>query len=372
MKLSRDRTSTIGWHVYRPIAALFVVLAALAADWPGFRGGAEQTATVKEALPDTLAEVWTFKAGSAVESTAAIVGGVVYVGSMDGKLFALDLANGKPKWQTEVGAIKAPVGAHGGKVFAGNDDGLFHCVDAAKGEVTWKFNAEAEVTSGIAFVGESVLFGCGDEWLHCLNRTDGKPTWKFQVAGGPVYGTPVIANGKTYAAGCDSALHQLDVATGKELRTAQLGGQVGASAAVAGRQLFVGTMTNNVLAVDLDIMSIKWTATKRQPFYSSVAVTDKLVIAGCRDRRVYAFERDTGKDVWSFQTGNRVDSSPVVAGQRVYVGSYDHHLYVLDVATGAELQKIRLDGQIIASPAVSNGRLVISTDKGTVYCLGKK
>ena len=42
---------------------------------------------------------WTFEAGDAVESSAAIAGGVAYVGSQKGELLALDLATGKPRWR---------------------------------------------------------------------------------------------------------------------------------------------------------------------------------------------------------------------------------------------------------------------------------
>ena len=152
----------------RVVAILILSITAIAADWPVFRGGPSQTAASKEPLPNPLMEVWTFKVGNAVESTAAIVGGVIYVGSMDGKLFALELASGKQKWQANVGSIKAPVGVHDGKVYVGNDDGLFQCLNAADGKEVWKFNSEAEVTSGIAFNRDAVLFGCGDEQLHCL------------------------------------------------------------------------------------------------------------------------------------------------------------------------------------------------------------
>lgn len=342
------------------------------ADWPIFRGEPRQTAFVKDPLPAKLTELWTFKTKSSVEGGAVIVANVVYVGSTDGHVYALDLTTGQQKWKAPTGPIKAPLGFHDGRVYAGNDEGLFHCLEAATGKEIWKHNTEAEITSAPAFSGSDVLFGGADEHLYCLSRADGTLRWKFQVAGGPVQGTPVIADGKTYAAGCDSQLHSLNLESGKEISSVELGGQVGASAAVAGERLYIGTMTNQLVAVDLATMKIAWSMHARQPFYASVAVTDKLVIAGNRDRKIYAVDRNSGEEVWQFITAGRIDSSPVVAGNRVYVGSFDNSLYVLDVANGKEIQKLPLDGSIIASPAVSNGRLVIGTNKGTVYCFGAK
>jgi outer membrane protein assembly factor BamB len=349
-----------------------------AADWPVFRGNAPQTGVAADALPDRLAVRWQVKTGTDratadIESTAAIVGGVVYVGAFDDHLRALDLATGREKWKLKTGAIKAPVGVHEGAVYAGNVDGVFYCVDAATGKERWKHDAQAEVTSGPNFTADGVLFGTQDETLHCLRRADGKPKWTYQISGGPVMGTPAVAAGRTFAAGCDSTLHVLDVATGKEQAAVSLDGQVGASAAVRDGRLYVGTMSAQVLAVDLAKAAAAWTfepAKRKQPFFASPAVTEKLVVVGSRDKRVYALDRATGQPVWEFATDGKVDSSPVVAGSRVYVGSQDGNLYVLELATGKEVQRVKLDGPVSASPAVAGGCLVIGTERGTVYCLG--
>ena len=39
-------------------------------------------------------KLWNFTTGNSVESSPAVVDGVVYVGSEDGKIYALNAANG--------------------------------------------------------------------------------------------------------------------------------------------------------------------------------------------------------------------------------------------------------------------------------------
>jgi outer membrane protein assembly factor BamB len=371
------KTATVRIAFFRLLCASvsvwFVALAA--ADWPVFRGNALQTGVADGMLPDQLDVLWKFTTKDSIDSTPAVAGGVVYVGSEDKFLYALELTTGKEKWKYQAGEIKAPVGVSGGCVFAGNLDGVFHCVDAATGQKRWTYEAEAEISSGPNFTASAVLFGSGDEQMHAVSK-DGKPLWKFKVPGGPVMGTPAIVGDRTFAAGCDSSLHVIDTATGKETGTAvDLGGQVGAAVAVGGDRLYVGTMGNQVLAIDWKKGQIVWQfeADKRQqPFYASAALTDKLVIIGGRDKRVYALARDTGKEIWSFPTGGRVDSSAVVVGQRVFVGSLDGSFYMLDVANGNPLKKWELDGPISGSPAVADGCIVVGTNKGTVYCFGTK
>jgi outer membrane protein assembly factor BamB len=344
-------------------------------DWPLFRSNSLQTGVATSSLPEALAVRWKFETKEAVEGTAAIVGDTVYVGSFDGNLYALELSTGRKKRAYRAGPIKAPVSVHDGAVFVGDADGTFHCVDAATGQKRWIFKTDSEIASGANFTADAVLFGSGDEHLYCLDLKSGKQRWKYNVAGGPVLGTPVVTGERTFAAGCDSTLHVLDLAQGKELASVELGGQVAASAAVSGEVLHVGTMANQFLAVDWKKGQVLWrfeAARRSQAFFASAAVTDKLVVAGSRDKRVYGLDRKTGQEIWSFLTDGRVDSSPVVAGNRVCVGSQDGCLYLLDLTTGRAVQKINLDGPVSASPAVGGRCLVIGTQKGTVYCLGAK
>jgi outer membrane protein assembly factor BamB len=363
-----------------PILACFLLqsLAAFTcgADWPIFRGNPKQTGVAQDKLPDKLEKIWEFTAKDGVECAAAIVAGVVYVGCYDQFLYALDLATGKEKWRYKGAPFKAPPSVFRGSVYIGDTDGVFHCIDAATGVKKWTYDTGAEITSGANFAGDTVLFGAGDEMLYCLQ--DGKEKWKFKVPGGPVMGSPAIVGKRTFAAGCDSNLHVIDLDTGKEAaKPLELNGQIGSSVAVVGDRLYVGTMGNQVLAISWNIAEpkIDWAfeaAQKPQPYYSSAAVTNDVVVIGSRDRLVHALDRNTGAEIWNFTTRGRVDSSPVVADARIYVGSVDGNLYVLDLAKGAELQKFRLGGQITAAPAVSNGRLVIANQEGLIVCLGAK
>src|SRR5438132_209628 len=196
--------------------------------------------------------------------------------------------DGTEKWKFKAGAIKTPVSVRQGAVYVGNEDGIFHCVDAKTGKSRWTFDTSSEVTSGANFSGDAVIFGTGASTLYCLSDT-GQVRWKFQIEGGPVMGTPAVEGDLTFVAGCDSHLHVVDVKEGKEKTKIDLGGQVGAAVAASGKMIYIGTMTNQVHAVDLAKNAIAWTFDGSQPFYSSPALTDTQVIVGGRDRLVHAF-----------------------------------------------------------------------------------
>ncbi|GIW78747.1 MAG: hypothetical protein KatS3mg105_0554 [Gemmatales bacterium] len=343
-------------------------------DWPVFRGNSLQTGVARQPLPDKLQILWQFKTQDAIEGSAVIADGVVYVGSYDQNLYAIDLQTGNLKWKYQAGPIKAAPGVYKGLVFVGDMDGGFHCLDARTGKKKWTFKTGGEITAGPNFVDDAVLVGCyADETLYKLSL-DGKVLWKFKTEG-PVNGSPAVVGKQTFVAGCDSVLRILDIEKGKEQAKVDLDGPAGASAAIAGQHLYVGTMNNEFLAVDWKNAKIEWryrAARNAREFYASAALSEDLVVVGCRDKRVHAIDRKTGKPVWNFQTKGRVDSSPVLAGGRIYVGSLDGHLYVLDLRKGNLIAQFKLGDAISASPAVAAGRLVIGTEDGVVFCLGAK
>lgn len=346
------------------------------ADWPVFRGDATMTGVGTAKLPDQLEERWTFKTGSAVEGAPVIAEGVVYIASLDKHLYAIDLATGKQKWKVKLGAMRASPGVKGGRVFVGNLDGVFHCVNAADGKIAWKFEAEGEIQAGANFHGENVIFGSHDSNLYCLNP-EGKKVWTARVEG-PINAAAAVVGDRTFATGCsDGILYVIDATNGKELGTIDLGGQTVATTAVVGDKVFASMESNQVVGADLKALKKIWAfeAPKRQqPFHSSPATAAGLVIAGSRDKKVYALDAKTGEEKWSFTTEGQVDASPVVVGERVYVGCLndDGNFYVLDLKTGKKLQELELDSPVGGSVAVGPDCILVGTDKGTLYCLGKK
>ena len=361
-------------------AILFALLlglpvAAPAADWPLFRGNTAMTGVGTAKLPDQLEERWTFKTGSAIEGAPAVFNDVVYVASQDKHLYALDFKTGKEKWKAKLGYMRASPSVKGDRVYIGDSEGKFYCLDIATGKTIWTFETMGEITAGCNFHGENILVGSHDSTLYCLGK-DGKKLWDFKIDG-PVNGSPAVIGDTTFVAGCDSILHAVDLKTGKELWQVDLGGQAAATAAIAGDHAFVGTMTNQVIAVDLKAKKKAWTfepIRRAQPFYASAAVTDQLVVTASRDKKVYALDRATGKEKWSFLAEAMVDSSPLIVNDRVYIGclSSTAEFYVLDLKTGKQLQEITLDSAITGTASVANDCILVGTEKGTLYCLGKK
>ena len=83
----------------RLLALLLPAILSAADEWPQFRGNPQLTGVTASVVPATLKLLWTYEAGDAIESSAAISGGSVYVGAQTAELLAIDLATGKLRWK---------------------------------------------------------------------------------------------------------------------------------------------------------------------------------------------------------------------------------------------------------------------------------
>ena len=98
-----------------------------------FRANSARTGVFPSDGPTTLSEsVWTFKTdvgNAAFVSSLAIADGVVYVGSKDGRLYALDAETGQEKWSFKTGSpVPSSPAVAGGVVYFGDIEGYVYAV----------------------------------------------------------------------------------------------------------------------------------------------------------------------------------------------------------------------------------------------------
>ena len=349
-------------------------LAAQLDEWRQFRGTPGLTGVANSTPPAFLKPLWKLETGDMIESSAAIVDGVVYVGVGKGDLIAVDLASGKLRWKyatgNYIGESSPAVGSNA--VYIGDLDGLLHAVSVRDGARLWTFKTNAEIKSSPIVVNDLVLIGSYDTYLYAVETQTGKLRWKLQTQG-MVHATPAVQGGLVFIAGCDEIFRAIRISDGKQVYQIASGAYTGASPAIDGDRVYFGTFNNDVLALDLKARKILWRYNdpdRAFPYYSSAALANERVIVGGRDKTVHALEATTGKPIWTFATRARVDSSPTVAGSQVYVGSSDGRLYVLDLATGEKRWEFDTGAAITASPAIAAGRVVIGTQDGVLYCFG--
>lgn len=374
----------------RCVPATFLILVFLLSianatlgNWTSFRGNPQLTGVADSQLRDNPQLLWTFQAADMIESTAAIADGTVYVGALDGILYAIDAQTGEKQWTYQTNSsIKASPAIHDGVVYFGDGDGVFHAVDINTHKMKWQFSTEGEIISSANFAGDRVLFGSYDGFLYCLKRENGELVWKFETEG-YVHGTPGVwtrsVNDSDKAAnfviltGCDSYLRVINIDDGTQTQQVDLGAYVGASPAISEDRVYCGTYGTEILGIALDTGEIAWRyrhPKRRFPFFASAALTEETVIIGGRDKMVHALSRETGEPIWTYTAKARIESSAVVVGTRVFLGTTRGLFMALDLNTGESVWQFETGSSIVASPSVSDGKIYIGTEDGILYCFG--
>ena len=255
------------------------VIATQPQDWPMFMYDLYFSGrSPDQNLKPPLELLWKFKTGGKIKASPVVAGGVVYVGSTDQTLYALDAKQWGVKWTFKAGnAIRYPATVWNNRVYFSARDNQVYALNAETGTLIWKFQSETWMDSPPIVINGKVYIGAFTRKIHVLNAETGalesQPERRVHINGieyGCVQGQlrPVIPQ------------HQADI----------------------------------------------W---KRHIPYSRSypAIANGVVYIGARDNHVYAFDVQSKAEVWSYQTKGFVDAAPAIADGVLYVASHDGYAY---------------------------------------------
>jgi uncharacterized repeat protein (TIGR01451 family) len=155
------------------------------ADGRLFIGGLDGVMYARDA--QTGAPLWTFATGGPIRHSAAVYEGRVFFGSHDGMVYALDAAQGTLDWQFQTGGgiVTAPAVADD-TVYIGSTDGVFYALDTDDGSMRWAgYDVGVPILTSAALSadGNVVYFGAEDVNAYALNTSDGTYRWSTQLRG---------------------------------------------------------------------------------------------------------------------------------------------------------------------------------------------
>ncbi len=114
----------------------------LAADWPMLGHDIARSGATPDGLRPPFERKWyrLFTDEGLMSGVQPVVAdGKVFVGTLRGKLHAIDAETGTDVWSSSAGGVILHTSAvAGGKVFFGCADGSVHAVGAANGLLAWK------------------------------------------------------------------------------------------------------------------------------------------------------------------------------------------------------------------------------------------
>jgi parallel beta-helix repeat protein len=338
--------------------------------WPMFRHNPRHTGYTESPAPNTNQTQWTYTTGDGVWSSPAVVDGMVFVGSNDGNVYALDQHTGAHIWNYTTGdAVMASPAVAGGKVYVGSNDSKVYALDQYTGAHVWNYTTGDWITSSPTVTYGKVFVGSFDGKVYCLDAATGAHIWNY-TTGGLGWSSPAVAGGKVYIGSGDGKVYCLDDATGAHVWNYTTGDWITSSPTVVDGMVFVGSNDGNVYALDQHTGAHIWNYTTGDRVYSSPAVADGKVYVGSRDNKTYCLDASTGTFIWNYTTGGLGWSSPAVADGEVYIGSKDNKVCCLEAATGAHIWSYATGDCVESSPAVADGMVFVGSYDHVVYAFG--
>ncbi|MBB5714824.1 PQQ-binding-like beta-propeller repeat protein [Sphingomonas aerophila] len=235
------------------------------------------------------------------------------------------------------------------KLFVIDVDATVHAMAADTGRPLWtvslsqdKANRGSRFGGGVSYDDNNVYAtdGLGD--VVALSAADGKEIWRAKP-GGPLRGSPTVANGNVYVLSQDNQLFALGQNDGKVLWQQ------------------AGTLeTQGVFGV------------------AAPASSQGTVVTGFSSGELNAYRYENGRVLWqdalsrtsittSVSSLADIDADPVIDEGRVYAVGQGGRMVSLDLATGQRLWEQNFAG--ISTPWIVGEWLYVVTDDARLVCL---
>jgi outer membrane protein assembly factor BamB len=158
-------------------------------------------------------------------ANATVAGGILYAGYPGGKLVAIELDSGRPVWES---TISVPRGAtelervadvagvpvsDETRVCAAVYQGRTACVESLNGNVLW--SREISSADGVAVSAKNLFVADTDGNVFALDKANGATLWKQEALQKRDPGTPVILKGNMLIGDRSGVIHALSLESGE-------------------------------------------------------------------------------------------------------------------------------------------------------------
>jgi len=375
-------------------------LAAMAADWPYFRGPradgiSAETGINKDWTARPPALLWKMPmhdGGHAGPSVAA--GKVFIIDHVDNKdiVYALNVADGKPIWTFEYpntgktdayGYTETTPVYDNGKLYTQGSLGQVFCLNAETGEKIWSCNLVADygarppswlLAASPVIDGEKVILCPGAEKgaVLALNKNTGALIWQGGGTDKPGYTAPVIAiilDIKQYVIFSATSINGVETETGKLLWSFPWRTPNDVNAAmplVIGNSIYITSNYGRgcaLIEITPEGPVKKWENRNMHSHFSAPLLIDNFIYGTSDPGRLLCMDpREEGKIIWS-QRGFEKGGLMAIDGVLLVLDGANGQLAMVEVSPEAykELGRFTPLGGSFSwtAPVVSDGKLLV-------------
>jgi hypothetical protein len=306
---------------------------------------------------------WVFAAGAAIRARPVVADGTVFFQADDGLLYAVSAKTGTEQWRVPVSDSAGPrlrldhpssrydptsaaVTVARGLLIVGTRDGRVLALDRADGARMWGFPTADAVVAAPAVVDGTVYAASFDRHIYALDATRGTVRWRYDT-GAPIVSTPAVADGVVIVGNRSYDLIGLDAGSGSLVWSRYVWfSWIESSVAVRDGIGYVGSSdAQAVFAFDPRTGAGHWQADVFGWAWGRPAVSnDRVYIATAglvgytteHRAAVFALDRLRGRPTWVFEPAATPPAGafgfpgPVaLSDDLVFAAGLDGHLYAL-------------------------------------------
>jgi len=234
---------------------------------------------------------WSFEAVGALRASPVLYGDLIYVGSEDKRVYALDKYTGELVWSLKLDdVVAASASVAGLTLVIGTESGTVYGIHRTEGEERWRADLGSSISTAACISQSTTMVGTYGGRLYGLDMDDGEVKWEFpnkaEPALDPILTTPVTNSGLVYF-GSDG-LYCLEVSNGLKVWFHQAGDTVRGSPAIVESYVVFGSYDGLLRCLDKNTGKVVWRYQSDTVFRSGVSIDYDKVFIGGRDGMLYA------------------------------------------------------------------------------------
>ncbi|MBY0553433.1 PQQ-binding-like beta-propeller repeat protein [bacterium] len=302
----------------------------------------------------------------------SIIAGNAYDGLVS---YGMDSKN--KNWRVDIPfGVEASGAAIKDRLFVGSNNGTMYSIDLANGQIVWQFDTKSELV-GEPLLNEGILyFVSGSQSLYALDASNGKQLWihnrqdtasNMTIRGGS---KPSISNGLVYAGFSDGTLVAINAKTGTEQWEITLNRNtkfrdIDASPVIDGDFIYINSYDDKIYCVSKDKGEIVWT----QNFGGAstpLIFQDKIFVVSSKGE-IVALSKKEGTEIWKHSTSQGVYTEPGLINNIIVAGESQGKLQFFEPTTGKKLGSFEPGRGVFSKPSIYGDELYFVSGEGNVY-----
>jgi len=252
-----------------------------------------------------------------------------------------------------------------------------YAINLENGNQKWRFPTEAD--NNVTFYAAPVLspdgqliIGDYNQTLYSLDPANGNENWRFDEANNRYIGSVLTENGNIFAPNAGSTLFSLDPNGNLRWEFETSGAQWAKPATDPEcKCIYLPSMDHHVYSINAENGNQVWKSVDLDgSIVSSPALgQDGNLYIGTFASEVIALDSETGSEKWTVSTSDWIWSGPVYHDGRIYIGDLSGSFYAISEGAGDIAWQISLDGAISEPPLILEDMMYITTEAGTLYAI---